>query len=68
MDPEQVRYYTESIRLCDKLIRQLENDRDGMQRCVKGELLSEYRKSTEKAIRKVKQVRDALCAAQSAQQ
>ena len=68
MDPQQYQYFTQSIQLCNKLINQLENDRDSARRCFTGDMLTSYRKSTEKALQEIRKVRSALYAAQSLQQ
>lgn len=68
MDPQQYNYYSESIMLCNKLINQLENDRDSAQLCFKGEMLTAYRKSTDKALQQIRRVRTLLQSVQAAQQ
>ena len=68
MNPQQMRYYQESMNLCQKLLCQIDRNMDESQRMFSGDLLKEYRKAIEMTQKKVKQIRGALQNAQSGQQ
>ena len=67
MDPRQYNYYNESISLCNRLINQLENDKDSAALCFKGEMLSKYKRNTELALAEARRVRAMLQSVQAMQ-
>lgn len=67
MNPQQEQAYQETMILCKKLIRRLEQDKDDAQRMFKGELRETYLKATDAALKKVRDVQNALRNAQSMQ-
>ena len=68
MDSNQVQNYTEAVRLCNKLLSQLSQDRESAQECFHGEILKSYQEATDKAKEKTTEILNRLHSIQSMQQ
>ena len=68
MDPTQFYHYNESIQYCNKLLNQLEREKDTIRGCFQGEPLKAYLEATDEAIRRVKKIKNQLQSLQAMQQ
>lgn len=57
---EPIRTLDECIALADRLMMQLEQDRAGIQSCIRGDLLTEYLSGAEKAAELVRSIKSTL--------
>lgn len=65
MDPQLNAALNESAALLQSLLKQLEREKDEMPLCVRGEILEEYLKATELAVKKAGQAKHRLLQLQS---
>ena len=68
MNPTQVKYFSESVQYCNKLLSMLEREKDTIRACFREEPLQAYLKATDEAINYIKKIRSDLHALQSMQQ
>lgn len=68
MDPQLQYAMNESINLIQRLLKQLEHDRDDMALCVNGEILEEYRKVSDLVMDKITNMKRRLLQLQAEQQ
>jgi len=67
MEAQLHRAISESVDLIQSLLRQLEQDRDAMPRCVSGEILEEYLKATDLAESRINDIKRRLLQLQAEQ-
>ncbi len=60
MNPQQLQAYNDSIQCCIRLINQLEQDKETIRSCFRGEPLQTYLKATEMAIQRTRMLKATL--------
>ena len=68
MNPNQIQAYDDSIQYCNQLLNLLEQEKDSIRGCFKGEPLRAYLAATEAAIHRTKMIRSVLESLQAMQQ
>ena len=60
MDMEQQKDFSESLRLCDKLLKETEENEERIKECLNGELLKAYLYANDMAEQEIKKIHRSL--------